>query len=213
MGKKAKGQNRKLDCSRNWAFLLYPDNEAHQNIIDNILVKQVYRTVYIVHDKMLDQDPDSNKTHYHVMLFLPNERWRDSIASEFSLESNLLQKLNNPVGYFFYCTHVSFQCKQQYRLNDFCGDKYWLKRFKNVWDKELVLDDFRMTDLFDYIDNFDGVLDLMHFSRYCYSHSKGDLLTKRFHMWKALIDEHNFNIRVSREICGSIPSQFYESEV
>lgn len=213
MGKKAKGQNRKIDCSRNWTFLLYPDNEAHQNIIDNILVKQVYRTVYIVHDKMLDQDADSNKTHYHVMLFLPNERWRDSIASEFCLEPNLLQKLTNPVGYFFYCTHVSFQDKQQYRFKDFCGDNYWLKRFKNAWDKELVLDDFRMNDLFDYIDEYDGVLDLMQFSRYCYSHSRGDLLTKRFHMWKALIDEHNYNIRVSREICSSIPKQFYESEV
>lgn len=206
MGNKKKDQSRKMDCSRNWAFLLYPDNPKHVEIYEKVLKPQLYRSVYITHDKGLEADADSNKEHIHVMLFLHSERWRDPLANEFDLEPNLLQKLKSPVGYFVYCTHVDYKEKHQYTIDDFSGCRYWLKRFRNYWDKEVVVDDFRMNELIDYIDNYNGALRLMNFSRFCYEQNKGDLLTKRFSMFKALIEEHNFLWTRSHEISEGLRS-------
>lgn len=84
--------------ARKFTFALH-NPDQWQQAID--FVEDCPAYAYIKHDK----DPDS-EPHYHFYIEFPNPRSLNSVALDFNLPSNMIEKVRCPQGLLAYLTHT-----------------------------------------------------------------------------------------------------------
>lgn len=188
--------------SKGVIFLLYPENEHHMKVFD-ILKKNHYEHLYVLHNRGLEYDDDARKEHFHVIVRFPSARWHSAIAEDLGIEQYLIQRLIDFKWYALYCTHYEFPEKEFYHPNEFDGSLRSIKQLKEYYEKQLPKQD-RIKILREYINNAD-VLYLDDLIDYASKTGKVDLILSNSHLFSRLIDDHNFKIREATRILSNIP--------
>lgn len=123
-------QNRERQKCRLFAIDLYPENEKHCEILENLA--QNYNMVYILHDRDVYTEDceidgvehkagEKKKAHYHVIVKFINARYLGAFADEIGIEHNLVAKCSSFTGYCVYQTHTEYPNKAQYSPAEFHG--------------------------------------------------------------------------------------------
>lgn len=110
-----------IERGRNWATILYPDNE-NMNIFTSMQkLEDLNIPIFIspIHDKDLDGDGVIKKPHYHVMLmFSGNKSYSqlDSLVKSFGGVG--LERINDLRSYARYLCHLDSFHKVKYKTTD-----------------------------------------------------------------------------------------------
>lgn len=123
----------------NFAVILYPEDEAHQRILNFLLrFDRIHHAVGILHDSDVWQEgeelPDGvsvgnwKKLHYHVLLHYHNNRSADSVAK--LLGVNYVEPISDYDSYLLYMLHASPSCvgKHEYPVSALFGNQKLISR-------------------------------------------------------------------------------------
>lgn len=205
----AKGKRNEINGnfkSKGVVFLLYPENEHHMKVFD-IIKKNHYEHLYVLHNRGLQYDDDDRKEHYHMILRFPNAKWRSSIAEELGIEEYLIHRLRDFKWYAKYCTHVDFPDKEFFHPNEFNGSPRSLQQLREYFEKTLPKND-RVRVLREFINNSD-VLFLDDLIDYASKTDKIDLILSYSNLFSRLIDDHNYKIREAKDYLKGVPKEWF----
>lgn len=118
--------------SRNFAFLLYPDEDPTHNFAMQRLA--LYDNVcWIVHDKDVDSNGEILKPHTHVVLMLDRLKHLEQLCAELGIASNYCQPIiGRRVEKLRYLIHIDSPQKYQYLVNDVDGSVKGLRNFRQA---------------------------------------------------------------------------------
>lgn len=185
---------------RTFACELYPEDETHLKILDEI--KAYYEYAYILHDKdiweeeVVDDDGitihnpgDKKKPHYHVILNFKNPRSLDKIKNELGLKH--LETCN----FYFYCRyliHKDNPHKYQYREEDIVTNMDL--RIHNALKRDYNSQEQDTRILLDYIfsQRSQSYLTLKQVIEYAMQNDCLLDLKKNINFYKLLIDDTGF---------------------
>ena len=102
--------------SKNYAMILYPENEKDITTLEYI--KMNYKYAYIIHDRDTDENGEIKKKHIHVFYEFENERSITSIAKELNVEEYDIEKIRNKKGAIRYLIHKDSPNKFQYKIDE-----------------------------------------------------------------------------------------------
>lgn len=105
--------------SKTWELVLYPDNERHKEVIDELWLDNNSNPnksdfVGILHDKDLTEEGELKKPHYHIIFSFDNTTTLGQMCSRFpNIETNLFTKKDNRKQALLYLTHQSSNAKAE----------------------------------------------------------------------------------------------------
>lgn len=142
---------------RNWAMLLYTDNEAHKNAMF-ALEKGGYKYVAILHDSDVWQEGENEnhsagepkKEHWHIVLKFPQARYNTAVAQELGIEPRFLEPCANFDKACLYLIHANAEDKHQYEPTSLFGSLV-----PHVM--KLLQDDDEGTRVLDIVKNIDSM--------------------------------------------------------
>ena len=109
--------------SKAWILNLYPDNDNHINILAEL--NRGYSYVGILHDKDVYEDGEKKgevkKSHWHIIVRFPSQRWGRAVAAELGIEGNLIERCRDFNSAALYLTHTGYPEKYQYDTDDLFG--------------------------------------------------------------------------------------------
>lgn len=182
-----------IEFNRNFFILLYPDNEEHVKVLENI--KLLYESyAFILHDKdTYDDTDDIKKEHWHVVLKFKNQRYRTAVASELNLDIRFIKgcSLDKSLEYLI---HFNNEDKFQYSIDEVQGSllPYLKKLIKSSGKDESE----RVLDLFNYIDSTTTAVRIADFARYCAMNGYWDVYRRSALIFKDYIKEHNSSLSI-----------------
>lgn len=106
--------------SRLWGAVIYPEDESHCNML-KVLEEKHFQYAGIMHSSDVDDDGNLKKAHWHIVIYLPNARWRDALAKELGIMQNYLQVGSSFRSMCRYLIHIDNPDKYQYDLSDVFG--------------------------------------------------------------------------------------------
>ena len=175
------------------ALMLYPDDEKHVNALDCI---KSYDYAIILHDKDTDDDGIIKKSHYHVIIRTQNATWNTSLAKEFGITSNYIQRVRNMELALEYLIHYNEENKFQYPIDDVKGS---LKKVMVEYiNKDGKTEGEKVTILINYIQE-QKHLTITEFSTYCASAGYWDVYRRSANIFINIIKEHNESMRFAKE--------------
>lgn len=188
MNDKKRDNKSLIVFNRNFFILLYPDNEEHVKVLDNIVT--LYDSyAYILHDKDTYKDTDDiKKSHWHVVLKFKNQRYRTAVARELNLEERFIKgcSLDKSLEYLI---HFNDEDKYQYSIDEVKGSLLpYLKKRINSSGKE---ESERVLDLMEYIDSTTTAIRVSDFAKYCAINGYWDIYRRSALIFKDYIKEHN----------------------
>lgn len=190
--------SNKRVVNRNYCLVLYAEDNTHMRALD--FIRSSYDYALILHDKDVNENGELKKPHYHVIITFSNARSQTSVAKELGIEVNYLQVCRNRDSALLYLVHHGSSDKFQYSIDDVEGT---LKsRLKQIYVKKCDdrLEGEKVLDLLDYIDNYDGYLDIRVFARYCAQNNNWDVFRRSGGIFIECIKSHNerFNKSVNK---------------
>lgn len=147
---------------RNWAMVLYPDDEKHISAIQ-LLEQGGFKYAAILHDKDVWSEADApdhtpgevKKAHWHVVVKFDQAVWNTSFAKQLGISENYLQPCSNLDGALLYLIHSDNPEKYQYDAEEVFGPLVpALKRLLVAPDEGT-----RILTVLDEIDSYSGGLD------------------------------------------------------
>lgn len=189
---------KKIERSRNWCMILYPENDNHKRIIREL---NKFDAVYILHDKdNYDNEEDElqKKEHWHVIIRYKNPRYHHGVVEELQVEPNLVKKCESLKGYLKYMIHYGYDDKYQYNIKDMIGSdslKYTLKKSLN---NDGIEEEERVIQIISYITGSENLVTLTDLSRFCYTNGFWSDFRRSSNIFLQLIKEHNDMISVKR---------------
>lgn len=102
--------------AKTWEITLYPDNERHQEIYQDLLLNSSVGCSYvgILHDADKTDDGELKKAHVHVIVAYPNTTTLGQLQTRFpNLESNLIEKKDNRKEAIKYLLHITTNARAQ----------------------------------------------------------------------------------------------------
>lgn len=176
--------------SRNFAILLYPENENHLEVLEKI--KKSYDYIYINHNKDKDENNKLKKEHYHVIIRVGNNaRWNTALSEELKLELNLIQDVKNMDRMLQYLIHYNEEDKYQYDINECKGPlKKRLELSINKNDKTEVE---KILEIMDIIETADRKLTMTELARYCAENGNWSEFRRSSYIFKEILYEHNLS--------------------
>lgn len=174
--------------SRVHMVLLYPENENHLKVLDNI--KQNYDYAYCLHDMDTNDDGELKKEHYHVIIRTQNATWNTALCSNIGLEEvNLVQHIRNLDNALLYLVHFNEPDKHQYNIDDVHGNlKSKLVMAMNSQNKS---EGEKVSELIEYIEEYKGYLSLTAFSKFCASNGYWSEFRRSGAIFIKIIEEKN----------------------
>lgn len=146
--------------SRSYMFVLYPDNPAHEKIINDRL--PLYDATWILHDQDVDDDGMIKKAHVHAVVHFQNARRLSGVAQEVGLEENLIEVVNDYYGALRYLVHDGLPNKYQYDPDSVQGNVSSFR--KSLIVRREVSETLPV--IFSYIDN-KGMVSMRDVARFC----------------------------------------------
>lgn len=175
--------------SRKFCLLLYPlEDETHKKAIEYI--KLNYDYALIVHDKDIDEEGSLKKIHTHVVISCQNAKWNSALAEELGIAPNYLAKCRNFENALEYLIHYNDNDKYGYDIDDVQGNL--ASRLKQIILNDGKDENTKAYELIDYIENYEGYIDICEFSKYCCSVGMWDVYRRASYLFIRIIDKHNF---------------------
>lgn len=118
--------------SRNFALLLYPEDETHLTCIQ-LLEQGGYNYAAILHDKdtwsvsdpefdpAKHVDGEVKKEHFHVVIKFQNPKWSTGLAADLGIKENYIRDIKNLDKALLYLVHEGFPDKFQYDIEQVNG--------------------------------------------------------------------------------------------
>lgn len=201
MGRNSLYSGSQSERSKSWQAILYPDSESYDfdTVLYNIKLLS-YRFAYIIHDQDYFTADDSDdkhspgqqkKNHVHVVFFWDNSYQLGNIASKIGLPSNYLQAVKSRTAAIQYLIHKNNPEKHQYNISDI------VTNIEKIQSKYFSDDDciMKASKLLEFITSFNGVLTITQVARWSISENCWDEFRRGQHLFTALINEHNYEIR------------------
>lgn len=181
--------------SRSFCLLLYPDDPSHVVAIDTIVNN--YDCAYILHDKDVMQDGEIKKSHYHFVVNVgKNAVWSTAFSDNLGISSNYIQRCRSLDRSLEYLIHFNEPEKYQYDID--CVHGSLRSRLLQIISSSDKTEGDKVSDLLDFIDNYEGYLKISVFSRYCASVGMWDIFRRSGVIFIKVIDEHN-SVYIDRE--------------
>ena len=186
---------KSLSKSRHFKILLYPDNEKHQWILENIINANDIDYIGILH-----KGDEESKEHYHLFLSFPNPRKCECVAAEFGFfdsDGNPDIQFCRPVtgrldNGLVYLTHLNSPEKEQYLSSDLFGTKFMLQKYHKA-ELRYLRSEFDMSDcvlaLLDWIDSQHSVIRVSSLLRWACGSPYFKAVSHP--MVRMALDEHN----------------------
>lgn len=174
--------------SRKMCLLLYPlEDESHKKAIEYI--KLNYDYALIVHDKDEDENGVLKKSHTHVVVSFPSQRWNTAIAEDLGITPNYIERCRSFSNALEYLIHYCDDTKYQYDIEEVQGNlKSELKKILNNDGKD---ENIKAFELIEYIENYDGPLYLGDFYKYACEKGVYDVARRSAVIMNKIIEIHN----------------------
>lgn len=147
---------------RKIGLILWCDNDDHMKALDYI--RHNYDNyIYILHDKDTNGSSLHVKSHYHVLLYFPNQKTISSLCNQLKVEENNFYEIKSLNGQLRYLIHYDDEDKYQYNKNDVVGTSYMMTKYR-----------LALNDTYSEVEGVAAIMDFI-FSDYCIHLS--DILT------------------------------------
>lgn len=173
---------------RSYELILYPENELHMDIICE--VKKKYDHAYILHNKDLKEDlSEYKKEHYHLLIFLKNQRTISSLAKELNIDNpNLINIVKDKKKAIRYLIHADNNEKEQYDVDNIQTNMDIAPYFKNLVSDETC--DIQI--ILDFLDtNDNNLISFRNFVSFIREANIWSTYRRNQFIINKLIEEHN----------------------
>lgn len=166
------------------AGILYFDDETHKFAYEQ-LQKNIYKCLYIVHDRDLNEDGEIKKSHIHFVLKFTNARYKKSVAEDLKIEEHLLQVVTSFNSYCTYLIHLDEPMKAQYLPSEVCGNLY--NDFLTILSK-VDNENIKVLKIINYIyDN--QIMSIKSLVTWCCQNGLYDTLRRNYSMFRDIKNE------------------------
>lgn len=174
--------------SRCFACILYEDSESYSfSYVLDYIKNNFENYAYIKHEP----EEDEKKTHYHVIIYFPNKRWKSSLSNELNVPINYFESVNL-VPYLKYLIHYDNEEKKQYNVDDVKGplrdklnDILHFNKEENQFNEILV-----------YFETTNKIISWTDLTYFCVSHNLYSCYRRNVNSLKILLQEHNDKMKM-----------------
>lgn len=176
---------------RNYEIILYPENQEHIDVLYK--VKKDFKYAYILHNKDRKDDGELKKEHWHVQVFLDNQKTLSAFSKQIGLQDNmqLIQIIKDKKKAIRYLVHVDNDEKESYDVEDIITNIDIASYFSNLISDESV----DIDNMFSFIDEYKGYLSYRTFFRFVRDSNIWSNYRRNQFAINKLIDEHNADLR------------------
>lgn len=179
-------------------LLLYPDNEQHLKVIQQISKSYDYAGITHNKDVWTAEDEKENpehkagalkKEHVHIVLRTPNATWNTAICKELGLEEKFCEQVKNIDRALQYLIHYNEPDKTQYSIEEVYGGLR-TKLAESIAKNEKSEGE-KVVELLNYIENYEGHLRITEFAKYCAENGYWAEFRRSGAIFCKIIDENN----------------------
>lgn len=176
---------------RNYEIILYPENNEHIDVLYK--VKKDFKYAYILHNKDRKDDGELKKEHWHVLVFLDNQKTLSAFSKQFGLEDSkhLIQIVKDKKKAVRYLTHVDNDEKESYNVEDIITNVDISSYFSNLVSDECC----DVDNMMNFIENYNGYLSYRTFMKFVRDCNIWSNYRRNQNSMLKLIDEHNNELR------------------
>lgn len=168
-------------------LVLYKDDINFESQLKSLTA---YDYIYISHDNDITEDGETKKEHIHFIIRFKNARTITALSKESGVGVNMIEPIKNLTASLKYLIHYKNDNKYQYDIEQCVSNCDLLDRLKKLTNEDIP-EDKKIMEIIDFIDNFDGVIDLVIFYRYVASIGMWDILRRSATLILKLIEVHN----------------------
>lgn len=177
---------------RNYLGVIYEDDEKFDNQLFNLT--QEKDSIWIKHDKDLDDEGNVKKPHYHFVIQLKNACTLSSIAKRLEVNENMLEYVKNVNSSLKYLIHYNDDNKYNYDMNDVQSNSEKLKRrFLDLVSKDTPETD-KMVSIYEFIHKQNDYIDFNILFKYAVKNNIWDAYRRNYAIIKDLVSDHNGKI-------------------
>ncbi len=177
---------------RNYLGVIYEDDENFDNQFFNL--SQEKESIWIKHDRDLDDEGNIKKPHYHFVIQLKNACTLSSMAKRLEVNKNMLEYVKNVNSSLKYLIHYKDDNKYNYNPEEVQSNSEKLKRrFLDLVAKETPETD-KMIGIFDFIESQTDYIDVKILFKYAVKNNIWDAYRRNYAIIKDLVGNHNAKI-------------------
>ena len=171
---------------RRWGIILWTDNDVHMEALNYI--KHNYKNyIYILHDRDVKDDNTLKKSHYHVLLYFPNQKSLSALKNQLKLNDNDFYEIKSMSGQLRYLIHFDDDDKFQYSKDDVVGSRFMIEKF-NLSIKNLRSETEESSAIVEYIFD-DSVFSLYQVFQFVIDNDIYATYRRNYSMYKDLLKE------------------------
>lgn len=181
----------------NFILIIYEDDKDFKTQFANLRIN--YSSIFIRHDKDIDEEGNLKKPHYHFVIKLKNAKTISALAKDTLVEENLIEPVKKSFdGVLRYLIHYKCDDKYQYNSSDVISlDDDLLQRFNKAIEVQMSEED-KVQSIEDFIDSSGCYLELRQVGAYVRKINKWDAFRRNITYFKAILDEHNRKFTIYR---------------
>ena len=181
----------------NFIIVIYEDDEKFDTQYFNLV--QESESIWIRHDKDIDDEGKTKKPHYHFVLKLKNAKTISALAKHLDVAENMIEPVKKSMnGSLKYLIHYGCDNKYQYDPQEVQSNSQKLKRkFDDLVTKDIPEVD-KVISIQDFIENSHDYIDLAILGRYVQKINKWDAFRRNMMYFIKLVDNHNGKIAAKR---------------
>lgn len=177
--------------SRNFVFLLYPENAEHIQALEK-LKSSCDAYAYILHDKDVDENGSLKKPHIHFVAMLASKQNIDRLCAALGIPSNYCDVIRGSVvGSLRYLIHRDDPDKYQYDVSDVLANFVGLKRFRDALSVRVDESD-AVQRIMEFIYCSPSFLTVSDLTRFVLENGLWSVYRRSFPIFKEVLRETNF---------------------
>lgn len=174
----------------NFIVVIYEDDEDFKQQYANLTIN--FRSIWIRHDKDVDEEGNDKKPHYHFIVKLKNAKTISSFAKDILVSPNMIEPVKKSFdGSLRYLVHFGYDDKYQYDpLEVKSFDDKLLNRFNKCLNLEISEED-KVESIEEFIHNSGNYVEMNHLGAYVRKIGKWDAFRRNMTYFKIILEEHN----------------------
>lgn len=177
---------------RNYLGVIYEDDKNFDNQFFNLT--QEKESIWIRHDKDLNEEGEVKKPHYHFVIQLKNACTISSMAKRLEVNENMLEYVKNVNSSLKYLIHFGDDNKYNYDKEEVQSNSEKLKRrFLDLVSKDTPETD-KMIGIYEFIQGQNDYIDPNILFKYAVKNNIWDAYRRNYAIIKDLVNNHNAKI-------------------
>lgn len=174
----------------NFLLVIYEDDVNFKQQYSNLVVN--YSSIYICHDKDVDEEGELKKKHYHFIVKLKNAKTISALSKETLVGENMIEPIKKSFdGSLRYLIHYGRDDKYQYSADDVKSmDDELYRRFLKAVNNDMSEEE-KVESIEEYIDKSGCYLTLKQLGSYVRKINKWDAFRRNMTYFRAILEEHN----------------------